>query len=66
MKTSQNLPVNEWNHQLPALVPVLASGVYWQRPALALGTKEIQAEAASNNGINQENGNPSFVFQPDV
>ena len=27
MKTSQNLPVNEWNHQLPALVPVLASGV---------------------------------------
>ncbi|MBC8125956.1 MAG: hypothetical protein H8M99_02255 [Gloeobacteraceae cyanobacterium ES-bin-144] len=64
MKTTENLPVNEWNHQLSTLV--IASAGNWQQLAPAHGTQEIPTEAASNDGINQENDAPNFMVQPDV
>jgi|GEM_PF-6374442 len=57
MKSTEDLPVNEWNYQVP--VPPVQTGDYWQHVVPESWPQEIPALMAFPIGTDQETDLPS-------
>ena len=59
MKTIEDLPVNEWNYQVPTVDPTI--GNYRNYVVPGSGNQGIPSEVPSDNSITEEAGSPTSV-----